>query len=167
MPLFKQVIFLALSLLISACSNTNSVTATPSLPDYHIASTLQNQPRETLFFDPFVRYWRDEIDQCHTCMPANGFSEDGVVTTDQQQIKWHGFKLRLQNDLEQLPDIDEVAGLIQQGYVFFSEHYPVHIRQENGVFYIIIPAPVQFGSIDITNPRGNLAADYYIQSVAY
>ncbi|MEH6358592.1 MAG: hypothetical protein V7745_06355 [Pseudomonadales bacterium] len=117
-------------------------------------------PMETLYFMPSTRTWQDDLGVCNTCTPENGFSVDGVVTTDEGSVAWQEIFVLLKNDLAESPDVKEVKDFFQEQYAEETGYRPVHVWKREDVYQVLVPVRAELRGLDFFDRRGALLATY-------
>ncbi len=119
--------------------------------------------REAIFFDPLQLHWRDGMSLCRDCTQQNGYYPDGSATLyDDTEIEWISLQIRLLNELDAPPPEKEVANLMQAHYAEPTGRLPAHVREEDGVFFILVPVLKGPPRPDFLSPTGYLRAHYTV-----
>lgn len=113
--------------------------------------------RETLYFDPTAREWRDAHGLCLTCTPAHGFHADGQIDGAPDAV-WQTIRLRLTNDLGEGPPAAEVQDLFATHYSADPAWFGTHVSVDAGIYRIIVATPR--GDTNFMAQNGALRAWY-------
>lgn len=104
-----------------------------------LGDETQSMTGETIYFDPDDKTWNDDIGECHTCTPENGFGANGQID-GQPLVVWTKIKLGLKNDLDENPPVDEVRALFAREYSLDPQWFGTHVELKDNRFTIIFAA---------------------------
>ena len=96
---------------------------------------IQKSIRETIYFDPTHNQWKDEMGVCNTCTPENGFLAKGQIK-NQPIVSWVEIRLKLKNELNQNPPVEEVRELFAREYSLDPEWFGTYVELKDEVFTI-------------------------------